>query len=150
MATKTTKNTDGTTDTVQSENISNGLFGEVESIPKKAFREGFGRKADDAKVAHLTNIFTSFAEFAGQHPMEKGQQVPITELGKWTPSQLEVLGNSLLQRQRDNGNDPGFYLVATDLVHDGETKTGKPKMVPTKLVIRVGQRPTRNRKPKTT
>ena len=111
------------------------MFGEVETVPK---REGKfeGRKADPKKVAHIMAICESFAAFASEQQLEKGQQVPVANLGDWTPSQLSITGNKMLDRQRDNGSDPGFYFVATEVVDKK----------PTKLVIRTGSPVKRNRR----
>lgn len=114
------------------------LLGAVEQRPKKA-GNFTGRQADPKKVAHLSNIFQEFVDFAKTHAMEKGQQVPVADLGEWNPTQLAIYGNKMLQHQRDLGNDPNFYLVATDRNDDGQ---------PTKLVIRVGAPLTRKRKAK--
>lgn len=112
------------------------LLGAVEQRPKKSGNFQ-GRQADPKKVAHLSNIFQEFVAFAKIHTMEKGQQIPVSDLGEWNPTQLAIYGNKMLQHQRDLGNDPNFYLVATDRDDDGKA---------TKLVIRVGKPNTRKRK----
>jgi hypothetical protein len=124
------------------------MFGAVEDRPKKVMPSGIGREADPAKLAHLTSLFEQFATFAATTQILKGQQVPVVDLGTWSPASLAITGNKLLDNMRANGSDPGFYLLATDLVHDGETSKGKPRMIASKLVIRAGARPTRNRSSK--
>jgi hypothetical protein len=148
MATKTKTDTVAEPEVAEPEVTTPSLLGDIEVVPKREGGNITGRVADADKVAHLHNIFSSFAEFAAANPMQKGQQVPVNDTGKWTPTQLATLGNSMLKRQADNGAAPGFYLLACNLEHQGETKTGKPKMVATKLVIRAGEQPKRNRKNK--
>jgi hypothetical protein len=114
------------------------MFGAVEQRPKKVAPEGFAQGIDPAKREHLETMFVAFTEFVADTPLNKGEQVPVTDLGSWSVQSLANTGNSILDTMREDGNDPGFYLVATDQVEDGKTEGGKPKMVPTKLVIRVG------------
>lgn len=126
------------TDTEQTGTTSSSLLGAVEQRPK---REGnfTGRTADPDKVNHLSKIFQEFVTFAKTNTIVKGQQIPVSDLGKWNPTQLATYGNRMLQHQRDLGNDPNFYLVATE-----QDDSGKP----TKLVIRVGQPHRRKRRDK--
>jgi hypothetical protein len=133
---------------VAAKKTTGSMFGAVEDRPKKVMPAGIGREADPKKLAHLTTLFEQFATYAAANPILKGQQVPVVDLGEWSPASLAITGNKLLDNMRSNGSNPGFYLLATDLVHDGETSKGKPRMVASKLVIRAGDRPTRNRNSK--
>jgi len=130
------------------------MFGAVEDTPKGGNANFQGKQVEQEKLDHLTSIFSGFAEFAKANPMEEGQQLPITDMGKdaegkpFTPASLAITGNNILaDMAKKQGKPVGFYLVATDRP---KIKNDEGKEVydqPTKLVIRIGERPTRNRKP---
>jgi hypothetical protein len=125
------------------------MFGAVEDKPKGGNANFQGKQVEQEKLDHLTSIFAGFAEFAKENPMEDGQQLPITDMGKdaegnpFTPASLAITGNNILVDMAEKQGKPvGFYLVATDRPKKDDGTYDQP----TKLVIRIGERPTRNRK----
>jgi len=112
--------------------------------PKKA--GGFGKQADPEKTAHLTELIKAYVAWAKDNVIAESQDTKVGNLGKWTPTALSITGNKMLDVQRENGNDPGFYFVATERPETGKNAEGKAIYGEAQsLVIRNGSKPTRKR-----
>lgn len=117
-----------------------GMFTREER-PKRISDNFKGRTVDADKIEYIKSIISEFQ--SAEMDLAEREQVSINDLNGYKATSLAANGNALLaQYEEQTGKPVGFYFVATEHEKLEDGKMGQP----TKLVIREGSKPKRNRK----